>query len=148
MGRSAEFAKKWYVNFQSFKRLKNREDGSDVGDSWTKLIVTTQSSFWKTKSDRRDRFRPRIVEIGAILTIFEPFEVLLFCKNLEQIDEKIHMPLFGEFSRSSRDLYLDPLQIELSPVRLSKFFESGGYIFRGSLVVQTWYDDMMIQWWW
>ena len=43
--------------------------------------------------DRRDRFRPKIVNIRAILAIFKPFQVL-----------KIHMPLFGELSRSSQDL--------------------------------------------
>ena len=47
MGRSAEFAKKWHVNFQNFKLLKNREDGSDFYDSWTKSIVKTRSSFSK-----------------------------------------------------------------------------------------------------
>ena len=47
----------------------------------------------KKSLGRRDRFRPKIVEIGAILAIFKPFQVL-----------KIHMPLLGEFSRSSEDL--------------------------------------------
>ena len=42
---------------------------------------------------RCDRFRQKIVEIGAILAIFEAFEV-----------RKICMQLFGEFSRSSQDL--------------------------------------------
>ena len=79
--------------------------------------------FSKTRSARRRRFRQKIIEIGAILAIFKPFEVLLFGNNLEQIDEKMHMPLLGEFSRSSQDLYRNPLQIEHSPGRLSKFFE-------------------------
>ena len=39
------------------------------------------------KLGRGDRFRPKIVEIGAILAIFEPFEVRNF-----------RMPFFGEFS--------------------------------------------------
>ena len=42
---------------------------------------------------RADRFRQKIVEIGAILAIFESFEV-----------RKFRMPLFSEFGRSSRDL--------------------------------------------
>ena len=41
LGRSAEFAKKWHVNFQNFERLKNQEDGSDFDDSWTKSLATT-----------------------------------------------------------------------------------------------------------
>ena len=68
--------------------------------------------YEKKSSSRRDQFRPRIVKIETILAVFGSFELL-----------KIHMPLFGEFSRSSRDLYRTPLQIELFPGRLSKFFE-------------------------
>ena len=75
-------------------------------------IFPTARNFRKKSLERRDRFRQKIVEIGAILAIFEPFEVW-----------KIRVPLFGEFSRSSQDLYRNPLQIELSPGRLSKFFE-------------------------
>ena len=98
-------------------------------------------NFLQKNLGRRDRFRPKIVEIGAILAIFEPFEVL-----------KIHMPLFGEFGRSSRDLYRNPLRIELSPGRLSKFFEKWRVRFSGKS--GCWYDDMMIWWyddtviWW
>ena len=44
-GRSAEFAQKWRVDFSNFKWLKNREDGSDFDDSWTKTIAATRSSF-------------------------------------------------------------------------------------------------------
>ena len=72
--------------------------------------------FLQKNLGRRDRFRPKIVEIGAILGIFEPFEILKIKKNR-------HMPLFGEFGRSSRDLYRNPLRNVLSPGRLSKFFE-------------------------
>ena len=60
---------------------------------WRANLFDVAKFLGKTNSDERDRFRPKIVEIGAILAIFEPFEVL-----------KIHMPLFGEFRRSSRDL--------------------------------------------
>ena len=49
--------------------------------------------FSKSSSRRCDRCRQEIVEIGAILAIFEPFEV-----------RKFRMPFFGEFSRSSQDL--------------------------------------------
>ena len=45
-------------------------------------------------------------------SIFEQFD-----------DSKIHIPLFGEFSRFSRGLYQNPLRIELCPGSLSKFFE-------------------------
>ena len=44
-------------------------------------------------TENRRKIKKKIVEIGAILAIFEPFE-----------GWKIHAPLFGEFSRSSRDL--------------------------------------------
>ena len=57
-------------------------------------IVFRPRDYLRNKSlGRRDRFRPKIGEIGAILAIFKPFQVL-----------KIHMPLLGEFSRSSQDL--------------------------------------------
>ena len=40
-GRSPEFAQKWRVDFSNFKRLKNREDGSDFDDSWTVFIASS-----------------------------------------------------------------------------------------------------------
>ena len=64
----------------------------------TKSFSTVQN-FWKQK-------------FGATWSIFEPFE-----------GWKIRVPLLGEFSRSSQDLYRNSLQIEHSPGRLSKFFE-------------------------
>ena len=51
------------------------------------------TNFSKTRSARRRRFRQKIIEIGAILAIFEPFEVW-----------KIRVPFFGEFGQSSQDL--------------------------------------------
>ncbi len=56
-------------------------------------IFRRRENFRKKSLGRRERFRPRIVKIGAILAIFEPFKVQKFC-----------MPFFGEFSRSSQDL--------------------------------------------
>ena len=47
LGRLAEFAKKWRVDFACLFWLKNREDGSDFDDFWTKSIATTRSSFSK-----------------------------------------------------------------------------------------------------
>ena len=44
-GRLPQFAQKWRVDFSNFKRLKNREDGPDFDDSWTKTIAATRSSF-------------------------------------------------------------------------------------------------------
>ena len=52
---------------------------------------------------RRDRLRPKSDEIGATLAIFQLFEVLLFSTMSDKRTRKIHMPLFGKFSRSSRD---------------------------------------------
>ena len=55
------------------------------------------STTWKffKKLDRADaiNFHQKIVKIGAILAIFEPFEV-----------RKFRTPFFGEFGRSSQDL--------------------------------------------
>ena len=79
-----------------------------------------RETFLKDRSGRHDQNRPRIVKTRAILVIFEPFEV-----------SKIHMPLFGEFGRSSRDLYRNPLRIELSPGRLSKLFAKWRVRFSG-----------------
>ena len=61
-GRSSEFAQKWRINFSNFKRLKNREDSSDLDDFWTKSIAPTQSKFRKIfapskKFSRRRRRR-------------------------------------------------------------------------------------------
>ena len=65
--------------------------------------------FAKDRSARHNENRPRIVKIGATLAIFEPFKVL------------------RHFVTNSADrpgvLYRNPLQIELSPRRLSKFSE-------------------------
>ena len=58
----------------------------------TKFFPTAWN-FQKKSLERRDRFRQKIVEIGAILAIFEPFEVW-----------KIRVPFFGEFGQSSQDL--------------------------------------------
>ena len=58
----------------------------------------TARKFRKESWERRDRFRQKIVEIGAILAIVESFEV-----------RKFRLQLFGEFGRSSQDLYRNPL---------------------------------------
>ena len=55
-------------------------------------VFRPRENLGKKSLGRRDRFRPKFVEIGAILATFKPFQVL-----------KIHMPLLGEFSRSSQD---------------------------------------------
>ena len=60
----------------------------------TMAATTVREIFRKFRSGRRGRFRQqKILEIGAILAIFEPFEV-----------RKFRMPFFGEFGRSSQDL--------------------------------------------
>ena len=41
----------------------------------TRKFFRSRENFGKKRLGRRDRFRPKIVEIGAILAIFEPFEV-------------------------------------------------------------------------
>ena len=56
-------------------------------------IFRRRKNFRKKGLGRRERFRPRIVKIGAILAMFEPLKV-----------QKFGMPFFGEFSRSSQDL--------------------------------------------
>ena len=47
LGRLAEFTKKVACEFENFERLKNRDDGSDFDDSWTKLIAKARSSCSK-----------------------------------------------------------------------------------------------------
>ena len=63
--------------------------GRSVVCSFVCAFARTSRKNW----DRRDQFRPRIDEIGAILAIFELSEVRKFC-----------LPFFGEFGRSSQDL--------------------------------------------
>ena len=94
----------------NFKRLKNREDSSDFDDFWTESLALTRTffcisassgrsfvvrrdffsstrkfrrreNFRTIRSGHRDRFRPKIVEIGAILAIFEPFKVRKFTRH-------------------------------------------------------------------
>ena len=48
----------------------------------TRIFFRRREHLKKTRSGRRDRFRPKIVEIGAILTIFEPFKVRKFTRHL------------------------------------------------------------------
>ena len=127
--------------FRAFVRLSFVRRSFATIFPLARFFFRRRENFWKQSLGRRDRFHPKIVEIGAILAIFEPFEVL-----------EIHMPLFGEFGRSSRDLYRNPLRNVLSPGRLSKFFEKWRVRFSGKS--GCWYDDMMIWWydnmmvWW
>ena len=91
-----------------------------------------RENFWKTRSGRRDRFRQKMVKIGAILAIFESFEV-----------RKYRTPFFGEFGRSSQDLgEYDYNSIKSRDDRLNSP-KSGMWIF-GRVI--WWYDDMMIWW--
>ena len=97
----------------------------------TKFFPTAWN-FQKKSLERRDRFRQKIVEIGAILAIFEPFEVW-----------KIRVPFFGEFGQSSQDLGdSDYNSIKSRDDRLNSP-KSGIWIFR---LVMWWYDDTM-RWW-
>ena len=66
---------------------------ADLGPDRFNKIFSDGVKFSKKSLERRDRFRQKIVEIGAILAIFEPFEVW-----------KIRVPFFGEFGQSSQDL--------------------------------------------
>ena len=93
-----------------------------------KRKIRRRENFGKKNWGRRDRFRQKIVEIEAILAIFEAFEVRKFC-----------MPLFGEFSRSSQDLgESDYDSIKSRDDRLNSS-KSGMWIFVLS------YDDMTIR---
>ena len=66
------------------------DDNDDDDDT---KIFSTPENFRKTRSGRRDRFRQKIVKIGAILAIYKPFEI-----------RKWRALFFGEFDRSSQDL--------------------------------------------
>ena len=46
--------------------------------SFVAKIFGRRENFWKKSLGRRDRFRQKIVKIGAILAIFEPLQVFLF----------------------------------------------------------------------
>ena len=78
--------------------MKVIDDDDDVDDDDERKNSKKAKFLSNDRSGHDDQFCPKIVEIGATLAIFQPFEVL-----------KIHMPLFGEFRRSSRDLYRNPL---------------------------------------
>ena len=65
--------------------LTRRENLSTARKVWRREI-------FEKNLGRRDRFPEKIVEIRAILAIFDPFE------------RKFPMPLFGEFGRSSQDV--------------------------------------------
>ena len=49
----------------------------------TRKIFRRRENFEKTRSGRRDRFRQKIVKIGAILAIFGPFEVSALDSTLD-----------------------------------------------------------------
>ena len=56
------------MDFPNFKRLKNREDGSDFHDFWTELIASIRSIFSKLFASpnffsRRRRRRPVVVVV-------------------------------------------------------------------------------------
>ena len=68
--------------------------------------------FGNDRFCRCDQFRTKVIEIGAILAIFEPFEV-----------SKIHVPRFLRIWPIVPGFTRNPIRIELSPGRLSKFFE-------------------------
>ena len=51
-------------------------DDVDDDDNDDAKNFRRRENFRKTRSGRRDRFRQKIVKIGVILAIFEPFENL------------------------------------------------------------------------
>ena len=97
----------------------------------TQIFCSTTRKFLKNRSARRDQNRPRIVKIGAILAIFEPFEVLLFGQNLDQKDEENPHATFWRIQLIVPGFYRNSSQTELSPGRLSKFFEKWRVQFSG-----------------
>ena len=60
--------------FRSFLRLFVRRENF----SSAQFVFNDAKNLAKTNLSRRDRFRQKIVEIGAILAIFKPFEVWKF----------------------------------------------------------------------
>ena len=62
---------------------------------------------------------------------------------------KIHMPLFGEFSRSSQDLFETPYETSFPRDVCLNSLKSGGQHFKETLVADMmlwWHGDMMIRW--
>ena len=54
------------------------DDGDNVDGAISfrsRAFVFDDPKIWTRNWGRRDRFRQKIVEIGAIFTIFKPFEV-------------------------------------------------------------------------
>ena len=76
-----------------FETSQNLRKNDFSNDFLSTRKFRRRGKFQKQNLGRRDGFRPKIVEIGAILAIFEPFEIRKFCT-----------PFFGEFGRSSQDL--------------------------------------------
>ena len=100
--------------------------------SFRRKFFPAARNFQKKSLERCGRFRQKIVEIGAILAIFEPFKVW-----------KFRMPFFGKFGRSSQDLgESDYNSIKSRDDRLNSP-KSGMCIF--GLVIWC-YDETMIWW--
>ena len=82
------------------KRLKKGLLGDGLlgrSDDFLATRIFQRRENFEKKLGRRDRFCQKIIESEAILAIFELFE-----------GWRIRVPLLGEFSRSSRDLYRNP----------------------------------------
>ena len=90
---SVSLARSFVHPFTFFLIKKKRSSVHRENFSSTRKKNRRREHLSETTSGRRDRFRQKIIKIGAILAIFEPFEV-----------RKFRTPYIGEFGRSSQDL--------------------------------------------
>ena len=89
-------------------------------ENFAKFLPTTSNQIKKNdRLWRCDSFRQKIVKIGTILAIFEPFEV-----------PKFRTPVFGEFGRSSQDLCESDYDLLKSRDDRLNSSKSGMWIFR------------------
>ena len=74
---SVQKSSKSELSSRFFGRLKLAENtfiGEDFSETPLLTFWRNPFLFWNPRFSHRDRFRPKIVEIGAILAIFQPFE--------------------------------------------------------------------------
>ena len=83
--RNHETIEKFSKNFEKFS--KNFCTNRSFVRSLVAEIFRQLENFRKTRSGRRERFLPKIVEIGAILAIFRPFEDLQGLKGRLETSE-------------------------------------------------------------
>ena len=89
--RVCRFAPTVVLMFRRAPRLilfRQRENCSSRRLFVVAMVFSMARTIFKDSLGRRDRFRPRIVKIGVILAIFEPFQVCCSAKSRPKNQEK------------------------------------------------------------